>query len=167
MSCALCAAIAATLAIAGCAGDRSGAPASSSAGTISGMVQGVEWTSFSDAYWIGMPSAGSPEVIVFLFEGPMDCATLANVNWDKTAIGEQQLLEIGVLKSMTGTFAVPMDASVAYLKGAYNPSADAGKVTLDVIHAGVSLSGSFDVTFMGDPLKGTFDAKRCPDGVEP
>jgi hypothetical protein len=159
---------AAVLLLAGCSADATSSKASSSAaGTISGTVHGTKWTSFADAYWIGMPSAGSPKLIVFLFEGPMDCPTITNPNWDKTAIGDKQLLEIGVKQSATGTFVVPMDASVAYLKGAYNPDADEGEVKVDAIHAAKNLVGSFDVSYMGEPLRGTFDAKYCADGVEP
>jgi hypothetical protein len=156
------------LALTGCSGSStSPASAPSEAGTISGTVSGTSWTSLSNAYWIGMPSAGSPPLIVFLFEGPMDCATLTNVNWDKTAIGDKQLLEIGVMQSKAGTFQIPMDASVAYLKGFFNPSAEVGTVTVGQINATQNVTGSFDVTFAGDALKGSFDAKYCAGGVEP
>ena len=161
----------ALVAVAGCSSTSSHGAADGSAGaapgTISGTVHGTKWTNLSNAYWIGKTSPGSPKVIVFLFEAPMDCATLKNVNWDKTALGEKQLLEIGVLETMTGSFQIPKDASVAYLRGAYNPDADAGKVTIETIHPSKNLVGGFDVTFMGDALKGSFDAKYCADGVEP
>ena len=97
----------------------------------------------------------------------MSCETLANPNWDKTAIGDKQLLEIGVMQTKTGTFQVPMDASVAYLKGFFNPSAEAGTVTVGQISPAESITGSFDATFAGDNLKGSFDAKYCATGVEP
>jgi hypothetical protein len=159
--------VAAIAACNGAASDASPDAAAGGAGTISGTVNGTKWTHVSSAYWIGKPSKGSAPLIAFLFEAPMDCATLVNPNWDKAAIGDKQLLELDLVKAMAGSFAIPMEADVAYLRGAFNPSADAGDVTIDELNANKNLVGSFDVTFMGDPLKGTFDATYCPNGVEP
>ena len=60
-----------------------------------------------------------------------------------------------------------MDAAVAYLQGFFNPSADAGTVTIGRINPSENIVGSFDAKFMGDALEGTFDAMYCADGVEP
>jgi hypothetical protein len=160
------------VALAGCSSSgsapSSGAPSDGGGpGTISGAVTGTSWTTLANAYWIGKPGLGSAPIIVFLFETPVMCSTITNFNWDKTAIGDSQLLEIAVKEVATKTFQIPVEAGVAYLKGFYNPDADMGTVTISQINPMQNIVGSFDAKFMTDSLTGTFDATYCADGVEP
>jgi hypothetical protein len=135
-------------------------------GTISGAVQGKQWSVVRSAYWIGKPSAGSAPVIVFLFETPKSCSDLALANWDKI-LGSTQLLEIAVVDAAVASYAIPSEADVAYLYDNYNPSADAGTVTVATVQPAQNITGTFDATFGSDSLAGTFDATYCAEGVEP
>jgi len=153
----------------GCGGN--GSPPSSmpdpTAGTISGTVNGTGWTTLSNAYWAGKMVAGSPPVVLFLFEAPVRCADIVNLNWDKTATGARQILEFGLLDSQPRTYQIMTDAFANYLFGAYNPDAYSGTVTITVVNPGIDITGSFDLNFLPDALTGTFDAKYCADGQEP
>jgi hypothetical protein len=134
--------------------------------TISGSVQGIAWTDFASALWIGKPSAGSPPVIVFVLEAPTPCTAISAFNWDKF-IGDHRVLEIATSETTVRAFHIPSEATVAYLRGAYNPDADAGTVTVTALDPAKRLTGTFDAAFGGDRLAGTFEAAYCPDGVEP
>jgi hypothetical protein len=155
------------LACAGCGGSSPSAPPDPSAGTISGSVKGTSWTKVSNAYWIGKNAPGGPVVSVFLFEAQVPCADIVNLNWDKTATGDHQILELSFTEQAPRAFTVMTDVFAAYLYNNYNPDAFSGTATITAINPGVNLTGSFDLDFLGDKLMGTFDAKFCPDGVEP
>jgi hypothetical protein len=153
-----------TAALAGCGSDSATAPPASGNNTVSGTIQGVKWTKAPSAYWIGTPTP--PSAFLFLFENPTACSSITNVNWDKI-IGNEQVLEIELHEMAAKAFRVPMDAGVAYLRGNYNPSAEAGTVTIGNVVPGKSVTGTFDATFVGEALKGTFEASYCAAGVEP
>ncbi len=159
--------LALSLALSGCGSDSESKGGTGSAGNISGSVQATDWSKLASAYWIGKPSPGSSPVIIFLFESAIDCSTLTSPNWDKVALGDAQLLEITLKDQAIHAYQVNTDASVAYLKGFYNPDADNGNVTLIEVNPTKNIKGSFDVSFAADALKGSFDAKYCADGVEP
>jgi hypothetical protein len=82
-------------------------------------------------------------------------------------LGTTQSLEIGLVDSAPATYEVTKGASVAYLLGDINPDGDGGTVTITKVVPNTTLSGSFDVKFGADSLKGTFDAEFCAQGVEP
>jgi hypothetical protein len=126
----------------------------------------VSWPSTQAAYWIGKPSAGSSPVILFLFDAPKSCASLANFNWDKI-IGKMRVLEIGLDAATVKAYPIRKGATVAYLQGEYNPDADSGTVTIASATPGKSIAGSFDAMFGGQAIKGSFDAAFCAEGVEP
>src|SRR5262249_47928784 len=105
--------------------------------------------------------------IVFLFEAPVACSDIVNVNWDKTSIGDKQVLEIAFQDTAARPYQVMTDVFAAYLLGSYNPDAFSGTVTIGAVHPSVDLTGSFGLGFVNDSLAGTFDAKYCADGVEP
>ena len=149
-------------ALAGCG--KESAPAAS--GTVSGAVTGTAWNRLASAFWIGKASAPPPVAFLFLLESPTSCAALVHANWDKF-IGNEQVLEIELRDTSARGFRVPGEASAAYLRGEYNPDADGGSVTVSEVTPGQSLAGSFDLTFAGDALRGSFQAGYCPDGVEP
>ena len=158
---------AALLAVGNCGGSSSTATRDPTAGTVAGSINGTNWTTLSNAYWIGKPATGSPPVIIFLFEARVACTDIVNLNWDKTPTGSRQILEIGILDSAARTYQVMTDVSAAYLLGNYNPDAYSGTVAVTKISAGVDIQGTFDLHFLADTLMGSFDAKYCPDGVEP
>jgi hypothetical protein len=136
-------------------------------GTVAGMVMGTKWTSVSSAFWIGKPGAGSPPGIFFLFESPTNCSAISLYNWDKV-IGNEQVLEFGVKEVAAKTFSITArEASAAYLHKDFNPDADDGTVTITSVMPNVSLTGTYDLKFGTDSLKGSFEAAYCANGVEP
>jgi hypothetical protein len=160
------------LGAASCGGGTATPPPDPTAGTISGTVKMTSWTKVSTAYWIGKNAPGGPAVTIFLFEAPVACADIVNANWDKTATGAHQILELSFTEQAARPFTVMTDVFAAYLLSDYNPDAFAGMVTLSAINATTNITGSFDLTFSlpnapVDRLMGTFDAKYCADGVEP
>jgi hypothetical protein len=134
--------------------------------TISGSIAGLAWPAYASAYWIGKPGAGSPPTILFLLEATTPCAAISTFNWDKF-IGDERVLEIAVDGTVPGTYPLRAHGSVAYLRGNYNPDADAGSVTVTAVTPGSALAGSFDAHFGGDRLLGSFQAAYCAAGVEP
>jgi hypothetical protein len=160
--------IAAALTLVACGGSpAASAPPDPTAGTVSGTVHGTSWTTLSNAYWIGKNLPGGPAATVFLFEASVKCSDIVNVNWDKTATGSRQILEISFLDQVPKTYQIMTDVIAAYLLGNYNPDAFTGTVSITAVNPMVNMTGSFDLGFLGDSLKGTFDAKYCADGVEP
>ena len=134
--------------------------------SVCGSVNGNAWNQVAAAYWIGMPSAGSAPVIVFLTEVPLRCQDISVVNWDKV-IGNAQVLEIGLSAEATRAFQVPAEASESYLRGELNPEADSGLVTITAIQPAQNIVGSFQARYRTDQIQGTFDATYCASGVEP
>ena len=57
--------------------------------------------------------------------------------------------------------------TLASRAGATETISTGGEVTLSTRVAGTSASGSFQLSFRGDGLAGTFSASFCPGGVEP
>jgi hypothetical protein len=164
-----CFSVAALLGIASCGGSSGGpaAMADPTAGTIAGTVNGTSWTKLSNAWWAGKMVAGSPPVVLFLFEAPVACSEIVNLNWDKTATGARQILEFGILDMDVRAHQIMTDAFANYLFGNYNPDAYSGTVTITAVNPQANITGSFDLNFLPDTLTGTFDAKWCPDGQEP
>jgi hypothetical protein len=156
--------------VAGCSGSDAAPPAGSArpmgSGTVSGTVQGVPFTSIASAWWIGKPATGSAPTQVYVSDAPLTCSDLATAGWDKL-LGDKQLLEIYLAGEAPKEYEVLVDMDAAYLKEPYNPSAEAGSVTITASSAGKNIVGSYDLTFAGDNVKGTFDAGFCADGVEP
>ena len=136
------------------------------ANSVSGSVNGVRFDSLSSAYWIGMPSPGGAPLVLFLFEKPATCDSMADYNWDKL-LGDAQLLELGTLRAEAGTYPVPTEAYAAYLRGEVNPDAEAGTLTLSTLTPGKEAKGTFEFHYGADVLKGAFDAEYCAKGVEP
>src|SRR4051794_36525506 len=109
------------LALAACGSDPPAAMPDPNAGTVSGSVNGTSWSPLSNAYWIGKPTAGSTPVVVFLFEAPVRCSDIVNLNWDKTSTGARQILEIGLQDVAVRSYQIMTDTFAAYLFGNYNP----------------------------------------------
>ena len=149
------------------------------AGTmISGTFMGMPFTTSPTSLWIGMPDSNQTEVM-YVFENPVDCATLGAPGWDAKIPNNTQVLEMKVFGTAPATFnvvksATPKagDASVNHsLSKTTPPSVESpgsgGTVTVTNITAGKNITGAFAVQFGADMLTGTFDATYCPGGVEP
>jgi hypothetical protein len=174
--------LAATLIFAGCGTSSTGAPGTDGAikdggsndvatslpgNAIHGTVMGMLFSAVSSSYWVQNPSPGGAPTLVFLADESLSCQSLSVSGWDKTLGANTQLLEIGLPGPTASTFHILMDADANYLGGPYNPSADAGSITITAVNVGQSLDGTFDLAFGTDALRGTFDAHFCPSGVEP
>jgi hypothetical protein len=159
----------ALLAFAACGGNAAptGPSPDPTAGTVSGMVNGTNWNSLSNAHWIGKPAAGSPPVIIFLFEAPVKCSEIVALGWDKTPTAAKQILEMALMDQAPRTYQIMTDAFAAYLLADYNPDAFSGTITISTVKPSTNIVGSFDLNFLPDSLAGSFDAKYCANGVEP
>ena len=137
----------------GCGGN--GSPPSSmpdpTAGTISGTVNGTGWTTLSNAYWAGKMVAGSPPVVLFLFEAPVRCADIVNLNWDKTATGDHQILELAFTEQAARGFTVMTDVFANYLFNNYNPDAFSG--TAATSRTGTAIAPIRKASHKRPPLK--------------
>jgi hypothetical protein len=134
---------------------------------VDGSVAGYAFGAVASAYWIGAPTPGSPPVIAFVLEQDLGCDGISAPNWDKT-IGLAQVIEVSVPRVATGTYAIGSEATVAYLRGDYNPDATSGEVALSDLEPQTRLAGTFHAGFgASDMLDGRFTAVYCPTGVEP
>jgi len=148
--------------------DSGGAGSPSLTGNaIDGTVMGMRFTTIAASFWVQNPSAGGAPTLLFLLDEKLGCSGISAPGWDKTIAAATQVLEIGLAGPASTTFTILGDADANYLGGPYNPSADSGRVTVDVVKPSQELIGSFDVHFGADALSGTFDATFCSTGVEP
>jgi hypothetical protein len=134
---------------------------------INGSVMGMNFVAAATSYWIGHPSAGGAQTQIYLADERLPCQAISAPGWDKTIGASSQVLEMGLAAATVSTFTIRTDADANYLGGPYNPSADAGTVTVAVVHPSQNIAGSFDLHFGADTLSGTFDASFCATGVEP
>jgi hypothetical protein len=146
--------------------DASHAADGSAPGTIKGTVQGYAFSTVGSAWWIVMPGAGSPPVMVFVSDAVLTCAELSNPGWDKV-IGDHQLLEMAAPSTAPAAYRIGTEADANYVRGAYNPTADGVTVTIESAKPAESVTGSFDLTFAGESLRGSFIARWCAAGMEP
>jgi hypothetical protein len=136
---------------------------------VTGTLMGAPFGAVTNAYWIGMPSAGSYPTQIFIAGGPLTCSAVSVALWDK-ALGNSPLLELGVNGTITNTYTIGTDADANYLPqavGVFQATADSGTVTVSMVNTSTNVVGSFEAHFMGDTFKGTFDATYCATGVEP
>jgi hypothetical protein len=180
-----------------CSSGSSKAADPSGSGTITGAGSLASWAKVAASHWIAKPAVGSPPVIAYLFESPVDCSAMTTVGWDlalKGAILELDLWELGPTGPvLTGSGARPLlgespisaprtftiataggTATASYLFGQANPDATGGTVTVDALNPSRNVMGSLDVTFPASggatgpaSAKGSFDATWCGAGIEP
>lgn len=153
---------------AACGGnDSPGASGSSGSGsTVNGTVQGNPFTTIASAWWIGKPGAGSAPTQIYLSDATLACADLATEGWDKL-LGAKQLMEFDLAGDAPKKYEIGVDLDASYVREPYNPSAEAGSVSITSATSGKNIVGTYDLTFAGDNVKGTFDAAFCAEGVEP
>jgi hypothetical protein len=106
------------------------------------------------AYWIGVPDPELPPVNFFLLEPAFICAEISTVNWDKTA-GTRKVLEVSLPDTARAPHRIGGGAVANYLAGAYNPEATSGTVTITAANPARNLTGSFELTFGAETIKGT------------
>jgi hypothetical protein len=180
-----------------CSTDGTNPVGPSGSGTITGGGSLASWTRVAASHWIAKPDVGSPPVIAYLFESPVDCSAMTTVGWDlpvKGAILELDLWELGPTGPfLTGSGAGPLlgdsaisaprtftiataggTAAASYLLGQANPDASAGTVTIDVLNPSKNVMGALNITFPASggaaspaSASGSFNATWCAAGIEP
>lgn len=160
----------------GSAASPDGAAPKTGSGTVTGTVNGVAFTMIASAWWIGKPGAGSAPTQIYLSNATLACSDITAPGWDHL-LGNDQLMELDLADSAPKKYSVGTDMDASYVKEPYNPSAQAGSVTITTTNTGKNIVGTYDLTFAtgsgdgsvaaGDNVKGTFDAAYCADGVEP
>ncbi len=135
--------------------------------TINGSVMGMNLVVAATSYWIGHPSVGGAQTQIYISDEKLPCQMISAPGWDKTIGTSSQVLEMGLAAAAVSTFTIRTDADANYLGGPYNPSADAGTVTVAEVHPSQNIIGSFDIHFGADTLSGMFNASFCETGVEP
>ncbi len=133
---------------------------------MTGTIQGNPFTTIASAWWIGKPAPGSAPTQIYLSDATLACADLATAGWDKL-LGNKQLMEFDLAGEAQKKYEVGVEMDASYVREPYNPSAEAGSVTITAASSGKNIVGSYDLTFAGDNVKGTFDAAFCAEGVEP
>jgi hypothetical protein len=161
-------------------GGATGGSVGANGTTITGSADGTPFTSIGSVLWAGMPDVAASTVI-YLFSKPIKCADITKAGWDTTITNATQILEV---KAMGTTAAVyqPIikaprlpaagEAQVNYTLSVTSGTpmeafATAGSVTLSKVTATTNVTGSFDLMFGTNALKGTFDATYCAAGREP
>jgi hypothetical protein len=142
-----------------------GGPATGT-GTVNGSFMGNAFTTIASSWWIGKPATGSAPTQIYLSDATLACADLATAGWDKL-LGTKQLMEFDLAGEAPKKYEILVDMDASYVREPYNPSAEAGSVTITDVTSGKNIVGSYDLTFAGDNVKGTFDAAFCAEGVEP
>lgn len=152
--------------------------AGSGSGTITGSADGTPFTSVAQAIWLGAPDDPSTTV-VYVFSKPVACSDLSSPGWDKRIADATQFLEMKMFGLAPATYTVvttptpaPGEASVNYTLSSQSgtpqeTSASGATVTLDALQPQAVVTGSFNVTFGSNTLKGTYSAVYCPGGHEP
>jgi len=133
---------------------------------VNGTFTGNPFTTIKSAWWIGKPATGSAPTQIYLSDATLACADLATAGWDKL-LGTDQLMEFDLAGEAPKKYEINVDMDASYVREPYNPSAEAGSVTITASTSGKNIVGTYDLTFAGDNVKGTFDAAYCAEGVEP
>lgn len=153
--------------------------AAAGSGTITGSFDGRPFDTVGASWRIGEPDDPEQTMVVFVFDGPISCADIADAGWDTRIADQTQAVEIKVIGKTTGDYPLatgrtpgPGESDVNYTLSSTTgtpgeTSADSGDVVVDSANAGAA-TGSFDLTFpSGDNLVGTFNASPCAQGNEP
>ncbi|MEA2697310.1 MAG: hypothetical protein QOI66_1581 [Myxococcales bacterium] len=161
-------------------GGATGGSVGSNGTMITGSADGNPFTNIGSVLWAGMPDVAASTVI-YVFSKPIKCSDITKAGWDTTITNMTQILEV---KAMGTTAAVyqPIikaprlpaagEAQVNYTLSLTSGTpteafATAGSVTLSKVTATTNVTGSFDLMFGANALKGTFDATYCAAGREP
>jgi hypothetical protein len=148
-------------------------------GTISGAFAGRPFERVGASWRIGAPDDPERTLVVYVFDAEIGCDEITEPAWDERIGDDLQSLEIKLIGTAPGEFAVAAgptpgagEASVNYTLTATTgtpaeTAAGGGSVTLDVADHDRA-KGWFDLAFPdADMLSGTFVATPCPAGREP
>lgn len=162
----------------GCGGGSGGA-VGGDAGTISGKAGGKSVDAVAAAYFIGQSDDPTHTIVVYLFDTQVSCADLGAPGWDQTIPDATGALEMKLIGTAPGKYAVAKGVTPAQGQASVNftvsattstpveSSSDGGAVQLDTLDPEKLAQGSFDLQFTAGTLKGTFAATWCPEGHEP
>jgi hypothetical protein len=177
----------------GSAGTTGGAGTTSSAGTtgaggsvaangtsVTGTADGTPFASIGSVFLIGNPDVAL-STVVYIFSQPIKCTDISKAGWDTTITNMTQILELKMMGTtpavykpiiMAPNFPSAGQAQVNYAMSTtvgtpVESFSTSGSVTLSTIVANTSASGSFDLAFGANALKGTFSATYCAVGREP
>ena len=148
--------------------------------TLTGSADGTPFTSVGSVLWAGMPDVAASTVI-YVFSNPIQCSDITQAGWDTTITNKTQILEVkamgttpGVYQPIIRTPRLPAagEAQVNYTLSLTSGTpmesfSTSGSVTLNKVRATTSATGSFDLMFGVNALKGTFQATFCAAGREP
>jgi len=147
--------------------------------TIMGSADGTPFTNATTVLWIGAPDSAA-STVVYVFSAPIKCSEISKVGWDTRVADKTQALELKMIGTTApATFTVvmsptpaPGQASVNYTLTSQTGTpgeviSSGGTVTLSALKASTSATGSFDLQFGANALKGAFMATYCATGVEP
>ena len=152
----------------------SGAP-----GTISGMAGGKSVDTVVSAYFIGQSDDPAHTTVIYLFDAKVDCAELAAPGWDQKIPNATGALEMKLIGTTPGKYAVAKGVTPAQGQASVNftlsstattpleSSSNGGAVQLDALDPAKLAQGSFELQFADGALKGTFAATWCSVGHEP
>ena len=150
-------------------------------GTATGSANGTPFGNVATALWIGAPDSAATTV-VYVFNNPVDCATLGSPGWDGRIKDQTQVLEMKMFgtspatyKVVTTTTPAPGEASVNHTlssaldggksdAGSVETPSKSGTVTLSALTATKSASGSFALVFGANNISGTYNAVFCAGG---
>ena len=133
----------------------------------------------ADAWWLGQPDDPARTRVIDVFDQPVRCAEISAPGWDKTVADASQVLEIKLVGTQPGRYALAANGRPATGEADVNytltstsgtPSevpAKSGFVKLDSITNRGAADGSFDLTFADGNVAGSFHAVYCPGGSEP
>jgi len=144
-----------------------------------GSADGTPFTNATTVLWIGAPDSAA-STVVYVFSAPIKCSEISKVGWDTRVADKTQALELKMIGTTApATFTVvmsptpaPGQASVNYTLTSQTGTpgeviSSGGTVTLSALKASTSATGSFDLQFGANALKGAFMATYCATGVEP
>ncbi|HET6283774.1 MAG TPA: hypothetical protein VFH73_22665 [Polyangia bacterium] len=158
-------------------GDAAGGSAGSSGTVITGSADGTPFTTIGSVLWAGMPDV--PSTVVYVFSKPIKCSEITAAGWDTTIPAMTQILEVKMMGTTVGPYQpiikaprLPAagEAQVNYTLSGANPTesfSTSGTTAIVKVTAMSTLSGSFDLLFGANALKGTFEATYCAAGREP
>ena len=155
-------------------GQPTPAPASpTGTGMVEGVVDGVPaFGSVKNALWIGDANL-SITTVLYIFSKPVNCDEIAEAGWDTRIPAGSQVLNVHILGTSEGAYELSGNIAprgkLAYrvVEKTLTKQATSGFIHLTAINNGKDVTGDFDAMFDSSPMRGTFDAAYCADGVEP
>lgn len=154
-----------------------GPPVMGGSGSVSGSVDARPYYTVGSAYVIGKPDDPANTVVIYVFDNAIACGDISSPGWDQRITDQTQSLELKLIGKSPGIYPVAARPSTGQSTDNYTltstsgtPSemgASSGTVSLGSLVDGAGANGTFDLTFPGGSLSGSFDAIWCAAGSEP